>query len=195
MNFKDLRNKANLTQAKLAEELYVPVATVRKWEKGKSIPSFSYMNLIANTLKVKLRDVINAFAPEETKLDEEHEKSIEIFGYLEEMFYAASDSEAFLYLISLFEISNKRGLISYADEAFPFTKIDSDPHYIDSLVLRDDNYNRVILTSRNISKIAPVSMKNNVYIFDITVNCPIFPINRKYDPKSFEQTIRITFYY
>lgn len=195
MKLKELRNKVNMTQEKLAEQIYVPVATVRKWERGRAIPSFSYMEGIANALKVELKDVIDAFAPEQTEQDDFIASAKKINICLEEIFYDSSDIDAFFHLMSLFEMSTRKGLITHDDEGFMFTRvICGEPKMAYALIFRDDNFNRVVLTKNNMIKVTPISFKNGIFIFDIIVNIPMFHISEDYNPKAFEQLIRITIF-
>ncbi|MBR1692587.1 MAG: helix-turn-helix transcriptional regulator [Lachnospiraceae bacterium] len=196
MKLKELRNKVNMTQAELAEKVYVPVATIRKWEKGTAIPAFSYMQLIADAMKVELQEVISAFAPETTKLDTDTEYENKLAGYLEEMFNASSDIETFFLVTSLFGVGNTKGIVACDDAVFPFTRVICDePGESYAVMLRDDNFNRVVLTMKNVLKVTPVSARYDVYNFDIIVNCPIFPVDEEYNPETFEQSIRVSFFY
>ncbi len=196
MSLRDLRLSKKMTQEKLAEELLVQVPTVRKWEQGKAIPSFNDMDKIAKILNVKIEEVTSAFAPKETKRQKDIEQRNEMAGYIEELFDGSSDIVAFLYLSSLFEVTGVRGVVAYEDAVFPFTKvIAGKPGESRAVVLMDKYNNRVVLTKTNIICITPVSWRYNVFNYEIKVNCPIFPINDDYNPDSFEQTIRVSFFY
>ena len=55
---KNLRNKNNLTQKKLAEELGVTYQAVSKWENGKNIPDIEILKLICDKYNVNIEDII-----------------------------------------------------------------------------------------------------------------------------------------
>ena len=53
----DLRRRAELTQAQLAERLGVAVETISRLERGTVIPSLSRLALLAEALSVPLTDL------------------------------------------------------------------------------------------------------------------------------------------
>ena len=55
---KNLRNKNNLTQKKLAKELGVTYQAVSKWENGKNIPDIEILKLICDKYNVNIEDII-----------------------------------------------------------------------------------------------------------------------------------------
>lgn len=55
---KNLRNKNNLTQKKLSEELGVTYQAVSKWENGKNIPDIEILKLICDKYNVNIEDII-----------------------------------------------------------------------------------------------------------------------------------------
>lgn len=59
---KELREKKHLTQAELAEKLYVSDKSVSKWETGKGYPDISLLELIAEVLGVSVAELISGNA-------------------------------------------------------------------------------------------------------------------------------------
>ena len=59
---KDLREKAHLTQAELAEKLFVSDKTVSKWENGKGYPDISLLEPIANVFCVSVSELLSGKA-------------------------------------------------------------------------------------------------------------------------------------
>lgn len=56
---KELRISKNLTQQQLADELHVTKQAISKWEKGKSIPDITSVELIASYFGVSVDYLIN----------------------------------------------------------------------------------------------------------------------------------------
>ena len=59
---KELREKNNLTQAKLAEQLRVSDKTISKWETGKGYPDVSLLEPIAKVFGVSITELISGNA-------------------------------------------------------------------------------------------------------------------------------------
>ncbi|MBE5775825.1 MAG: helix-turn-helix transcriptional regulator, partial [Clostridiales bacterium] len=59
---KELREKKQLTQAELAEKLYVSDKTVSKWENGKGYPDISLLESIAKVLDVSVTELLSGRA-------------------------------------------------------------------------------------------------------------------------------------
>jgi len=59
---KELREKKQLTQAELAEKLYVSDKTVSKWENGKGYPDISLLEPIAKVLDVSVTELLSGRA-------------------------------------------------------------------------------------------------------------------------------------
>ena len=55
---RQLREKSGMTQAELAEKLYVSDKTVSKWEKGLSIPDVQMLIKIAEVLEVSINELV-----------------------------------------------------------------------------------------------------------------------------------------
>ncbi len=56
---RELREKAKLTQAELAERLFVSDKTVSKWENGKGYPDISLLEPIAAVLGVSVSELLS----------------------------------------------------------------------------------------------------------------------------------------
>ena len=59
---KELREKKQLTQAELAEQLYVSDKTVSKWENGKGYPDLSLLEALAKALDVSIAELLSGRA-------------------------------------------------------------------------------------------------------------------------------------
>ena len=59
---KELREKAHLTQAELAEKLFVSDKTVSKWENGKGYPDISLLEPIANLFSISVSELLSGRA-------------------------------------------------------------------------------------------------------------------------------------
>lgn len=56
---RELREKKNLTQAELAEKLYVSDKTVSKWENGKGYPDISLLEPIAQIFGISVAELLS----------------------------------------------------------------------------------------------------------------------------------------
>ena len=67
---KELRISKNLTQQQLADELHVTKQAISKWEKGKSVPDITSVELLSSFFGVStdflINDSIEATKPETT---------------------------------------------------------------------------------------------------------------------------------
>ena len=59
---RELREKKQLTQAELAEKLYVSDKTVSKWENGKGYPDLSLLEALAKALDVSIAELLSGRA-------------------------------------------------------------------------------------------------------------------------------------
>lgn len=59
---RELREKKGMTQAELAERLFVSDKTVSKWENGKGYPDITLLEPIANTFGVSVAELIAGHA-------------------------------------------------------------------------------------------------------------------------------------
>ena len=53
------RKALNLTQAKLAEKIYVSEKTISKWENGKGIPDTNSLPKLCEVLGVSITELLN----------------------------------------------------------------------------------------------------------------------------------------
>ena len=56
---KELREKRNLTQVELAEEIGVSSKTISKWETGKGLPDITMLQPLAQTLGISIIELMN----------------------------------------------------------------------------------------------------------------------------------------
>ena len=56
---KELREKKQMTQAELAEQLYISDKTVSKWENGKGYPDLSLLEALAKALDVSIAELLS----------------------------------------------------------------------------------------------------------------------------------------
>ncbi len=195
IELKKLRENKKLTQEVVAEKMHIPITTIRKWEKGDSIPAYQDMKALAIILGVDEKEVINACAPKVTKVCSAQEYENELAGRLEEIFWGSSDINVFFLISSIFSIGSGRGVVLYDDNAFPFSRVMSgELGESTCLILSDRNRNRIVLTRKNIIDVKPLKAIYDVFSFEITVNCPLFPVDEKYDPAQFEQVIKLYFF-
>lgn len=61
------RKVKKLTQAKLAEKLYVSEKTISKWENGNGIPETALLPLLCKTLDISVNELLNG-----EKISDEH---------------------------------------------------------------------------------------------------------------------------
>ena len=53
------RKKQKLTQAKLAEKIFVSEKTISKWENGNGIPDTKSLELLSKIFEVSLNELLN----------------------------------------------------------------------------------------------------------------------------------------
>ena len=81
----ECRKKNNLTQAQLAEKLFISDRAVSKWENGKSMPDSSIMLSLCKELKITVNDLLSGEVVTVENYNEELEsKLIEIIKEKEE---------------------------------------------------------------------------------------------------------------
>jgi len=93
-NFADMRNKMNLTQAKVAEKLNVAKNTLSQWENGKREPDFKTLKILAKLYQCSIdellahEEVIEIKQPEQVELDIEDnftDKQKELLNIIKDM--------------------------------------------------------------------------------------------------------------
>lgn len=65
-NIRAYRENKNITQAELAEKLYVTRQAVSNWENGKTEPDIDTLNKIATVLEISIEELIYGFKREST---------------------------------------------------------------------------------------------------------------------------------
>ena len=58
----EARKKLNISQAQLAEQLFISAQAVGKWERGESMPDIITFNRLAKILGVDLNYVYNRYS-------------------------------------------------------------------------------------------------------------------------------------
>ena len=121
---QELRKNRNLTQAELAELLYVSRTAISKWESGRGYPSIDSLKAIAQFFSVTIDELLSgeavlSIAEEEQKQTEKHYQSL-VFGLL--------DCSASLLLFLPFFAQKSDGIIQAVSllnltQAQPYLKI------------------------------------------------------------------------
>ncbi len=65
-NIRFFRENKNMTQAELAEKLYVTRQAVSNWENGKTEPDIDTLNKIATVLEISVEELIYGFKRKST---------------------------------------------------------------------------------------------------------------------------------
>ncbi len=179
MTFKDLRKNARLTQAKMSELLNVDIRTIRSWERGNSKPPYEEIPRIASLLDAEPEEVARIFRPITTKHEEYIKRRNEIAYRTIVAFNNSDDINTFFNLISILSTVELRGLVLSEDRAFQFNHVLSDSledlDKLTSILLMDNERNRVLLSKKNVLKVKPLSYTYDVFNFEIIVNYPVFP--------------------
>lgn len=188
--FKELREKKGFSQEKLAEKLYVSVKTIRKWERGDSIPEIESIKSLAVILDIDEKDIMGMFDIENTEYNKAMSKHLEMGELFANLFWTITTHDQFFKLCSLFSDLKYEGVIIYNDSLFHFSKIITDNN-IDAAVLSDSNDNYVTLTPHNVNIVKPISFDYDIFAFCCETHSPIFPLK---DNKSKKQQVKIYFY-
>jgi transcriptional regulator with XRE-family HTH domain len=77
-----LRNKAGMTQAKLAEKTNLSVDSISRIERGERAPSLESIEKISNALKIKSSELFNFDNEEIAALSENPSESLELWQFL-----------------------------------------------------------------------------------------------------------------
>lgn len=191
--FVEIRKRKNYSQARLAEEMHVPIKTIRNWERKIAIPSKDSMKELANKLDVSEREIVSIFEPEKTNIEKKEEEKTKMYALLIELFWGCNIAEHFLKFLHLLSLGQTQGVVSYRNYVFPFTRIITDKdRTITALGDESDNY--IVLTRLNIISVRPVFTDFDVFTFDADINCPMFPTDLTHSTDSFNQKIRISFF-
>jgi Predicted transcriptional regulators len=66
-NLKNLRNKTNITQEKLSNDLFVTHQTISKWENGKSYPDLGMLIKLAKYFNITVDELVSVEEYEKAK--------------------------------------------------------------------------------------------------------------------------------
>jgi transcriptional regulator with XRE-family HTH domain len=77
-----LRNKAGMTQARLAERTNLSVDSISRIERGERAPSLESIEKISNALKIKSLELLNFDDEEIAALSENPSESLELWKLL-----------------------------------------------------------------------------------------------------------------
>jgi len=77
-----LRNKAGMTQAKLAEKTNLSVDQISRIERGERAPSLESIEKISNALKIRSSELFNFDDEETISLSENPSESLELWKLL-----------------------------------------------------------------------------------------------------------------
>src|SRR5512145_2159483 len=69
----EARKKLNISQAQLAEKLFISAQAVGKWERGESMPDIITLNKLADILNVDLNYFSERFKSSNTELERKSE--------------------------------------------------------------------------------------------------------------------------
>ena len=97
---KQLRQKANLTQEKLADELGISPQSVSKWENRVAMPDITLLPKIAEVFGVSIDELFDLTVEQrfnriENRMDLEEELPHEVFKEYEEFLKSQTDAEAY----------------------------------------------------------------------------------------------------
>ncbi|MBU1054525.1 MAG: helix-turn-helix transcriptional regulator [Proteobacteria bacterium] len=81
-HLSQLRNKAGMTQAKLAEKTNLSVDLISRIERGERAPSLETIEKLSNALKIRLSELLNFDGEEVTVLSESPFESLELWKLL-----------------------------------------------------------------------------------------------------------------
>ena len=60
-NIRKLRNEHNMSAAQLADKLSVSRTTIHSWESGKSVPTATYIGMIATLFDVSVDSICSVY--------------------------------------------------------------------------------------------------------------------------------------
>lgn len=84
---KRLRKERGVTQERLAEELYVSIQTINKWENGKCLPDALNLLNIAQFYKISLDQLMKNEVPTSFKKDKSRKITLnDIFSAISYLF-------------------------------------------------------------------------------------------------------------
>lgn len=191
-NLKELRESRKVSKAKLSKTMNVSAQAIRNWEQGKAIPSVDQMVDLAKNLEVDEATIMKIFMPDKTKVTQDIENEYMLHNVLLELFGSTDTSQKFIQMASLLSATHQAGVVTFEDYVFPFFNIYVEQNEHSVLLMGEDN-NVMVFTTNNLVEVIPISMEFNVYTFQVSVCCPLFPSKEKYNPFSFRQTLKVSF--
>lgn len=175
LNLRDLRKSKKISQSKFAEKLFVSVATIRKWEKAKALPSVQDMFLIAKVLEVQIDDIIKMFKIGQTQVEKNELEEAKRYEAFTNLFWGTDNINKFIMFFSLLSNMNIKGAVYSEKYFFPYSKIIADSNR-DGVVISDDYNNLIVFTINNVKSVSPLSANYDVYIFEIALFCAVLPL-------------------
>lgn len=156
---KELRISKKLTQQQLANELHVTKQAISKWEKGKSVPDITSIELISSYFGVStdylINDSIETTKPETTVISSNRLKTLSIVYISLLVFMFAVVVAQSIAMGVLLNDNNSRNTV--AVNGFEITYLSDETRYIDknnkTILLKFNIYNSTDYTKK--------CMKNN----------------------------------
>lgn len=194
LNLRDLRKAKKISQSELAEKLSIPVATIRKWEKTEALPSVQDMFSIAKVLDVQNDDIFKMFQIKQTQVEKDNLEEIKLYEAFEELFWGTDNVDKFIKFFNVLSHANINGTVYSEKYVFPYSKIIASSDG-DGVIISDKYNNLMVFTVNNVKSIKPVSLNFDVYIFEITLSCSMFPVeDRGYPSNLCDSRIKISVY-
>ena len=155
---KELRISKNLTQQQLADELHVTKQAISKWEKGKSVPDITSIELISSFFGVSTDYLIND-SIEEAKLETKAvilPKRINKLNAVLISALALMSAVVVALSISLGVLLNNNKSDTVEVNGFEITYLSDETYYIDknnkTISLKFNIYNSTDYTKRCVKK-------------------------------------------
>lgn len=194
MTFKGLLEKKGFTLEKIAEQLQVSAVDIRKWICQELIPSVEIIKQLAALLKEHEETIFEVFAPKHFASDIARQKQRQLADAMVQLFYDIHTMQDYVSFCAVFGVKPTNGVVlSGETEAFSFSKVHAEIKG-EAVVLADADDNMVILTQNNVRSVEPIFVSNDVYMFELVLSCPVFPIKEAFDPDSFSQKIQVLYF-
>lgn len=194
LTFKGLLEKKGLTLEKIADQLQVPVSNIQKWICQELIPSVEIIKQLAALLKEHEETIFEVFAPKHFASDIARQKQRQLADAMVQLFYDIHTMQDYVSFSAVFGVKPTNGVVlSGETEAFSFSKVHAEIKG-EAVVLADADDNMVTLTQNNVRSVEPIFVSNDVYMFELVLSCPVFPIKEAFDPDSFSQKIQVLYF-
>ena len=193
MTLCKLLKSKGISQETIAQELNVSMETVQDWSAKEQIPELWQIKVLANILKEHEETLFDVFKPN-THAEKAMADKKEIAWLLKEIFYNIKSPQDLIEFSFFFAVRPSKGaILSRDDNIFFFTKIHWKKDSA-AISFSDESGNTVVLTRHNIIKVKPIAIRYDVFMFIVTVNCPVFPITgEKFLPDEFKQEVCILY--